>query len=190
VARRLRAAAEALRDARSHLDDLDARSGDGDAGATMAQGSEAVLEALDADRLSTGSPAVLAEELAGMAARSMGGSSGVLVSILLTTAARELGEGADVPAALRGGLGSVREHGGAEVGDRTLVDALEPALDALDEGVDAAARAARAGAESTASMTSARAGRSSYVRADALEGVADPGAEAVAVVLEAWARTA
>lgn len=190
VGQRLRAAAEALRDARSHLDDLDARSGDGDAGATMAQGSDAVLEALEADRLSTGSPAVLAEELAGMAARSMGGSSGVLVSILLTTAARELGEGAAAASALRSGLASVRDHGGAEVGDRTLVDALAPALDALDEGVDAAARAARAGAESTASMTSARAGRSSYVRADALEGVADPGAEAVAVVLEAWARTA
>ncbi len=117
----------------------------------------------------------------------MGGSSGVLVSILLTTTARELSGGADAATALRAGLASVRDHGGARVGDRTFVDALEPALEALPDGVEAAARAAREGADATGRMTTAKAGRSSYVREDQLDGVVDPGAEAVATVLEAWA---
>jgi ATP-dependent dihydroxyacetone kinase len=187
VAERLRAAAESLRDARERLDELDARTGDGDAGATLATGAEAVLQSLAEDELSTGSPEVLAEELAVIAARRMGGSSGVLVSILLTATARELSQGRDVGDALGSGLSSVRRHGGADVGHRTLVDALAPALEAWPQGVGPAARAARDGADSTAGMTTAQAGRASYVREEVLEGVPDPGAEAVALVLEAWA---
>ncbi len=183
----LGAAAQALLDHRSELDELDAASGDGDAGATLGAGAQAVVDALEADRLSTGSPALLAEEVAHLVARSMGGSSGVVVSILLTSVARSLGEGADLQAALHAGLASVQHHGGAEPGDRTMVDALAPAADAIDGGIDGAAAAAREGADGSASITSSKVGRSSHVPADKLDGVNDPGAEAVALVLEAWA---
>jgi dihydroxyacetone kinase len=71
-----------------------------------------------------------------------------------------------------------------------MLDALIPAVAALEAGEDlaAVAAAAAAGAARTASMTKARAGRSSYVREDALRGVPDPGAAAVAAVFEALAR--
>ena len=65
-----------------------------------------------------------------------------------------------------------------------MIDALAPALEALPGGLDAAAKAARAGADATARMKSARAGRSSYVSSSHLAGIPDPGAEAVATMLE------
>ena len=77
--------------------------------------------------------------------------------------------------------------GGARPGDRTMVDALAPALDALPQGLAAAAQAARQGADATARMTRAGAGRSSYLSADRLTGHNDPGAEGVARLLEALA---
>jgi len=187
VAAGLRAATGALLDARTRLDDLDARVGDGDAGTTIAGGATAVAEALEADRLSTGDPARLATELASLVEQRMGGSSGVVLSILLTAAAGAWTEGADVTAGLRAGLDRVGEHGDARAGGRTMVDALDPALGALTDGVRAAAGAARRGADGTAEVTTTVVGRSSYLREDVLRGVVDPGAEAVALVLEAWA---
>ena len=86
--------------------------------------------------------------------------------------------------ALISGLDRMRQIGGANPGDRTMVDALLPALDALNDGLPAAAAAARKGAEYTASLTSAKAGRASYINAEQLEGHIDPGAEAVARLFE------
>jgi len=74
--------------------------------------------------------------------------------------------------------------GGAQPGDRTMIDALKPALEALPNGVDAAAKAARKGADFTATIVQAKAGRASYISADKLEGHNDPGAEAIAKLLE------
>jgi dihydroxyacetone kinase len=65
-----------------------------------------------------------------------------------------------------------------------MVDALSPALDAYDKGFAAAASAARAGANLTATYLSARAGRAAYINARQLEGHIDPGAEAVARLFE------
>ncbi|KEC73484.1 dihydroxyacetone kinase, ATP-dependent [Rhizobium leguminosarum bv. phaseoli CCGM1] len=111
----------------------------------------------------------------------MGGSSGVLLSIFFTAAAKAMADKPDIPAALLAGLDRMTFYGGAEVGDRTMVDALSPALHALASGgIAAAARAAASGAESTKAMTRARAGRSSYVGERDLADVADPGAVAVA----------
>jgi dihydroxyacetone kinase len=81
----------------------------------------------------------------------------------------------------------MQHYGGAKRGDRTMLDALIPAVDALDQGLQAAAQTARQGAEHTATLTHAHAGRASYVPAHALAGVVDPGAEAVARVFEALA---
>ena len=178
---------EALIAQEPHLNALDARVGDGDTGTTFAVAGRAVLSAIDTlplaahDRLCAAIGRRLSE--------NMGGTSGVLLSIFAAAAGRALGAGASWPAALREGLNQMRFYGGAAPGDRTMLDALTPAVAALERGagLNAAARAARAGAEATASMTSARAGRSSYLAASELEGVVDPGAAAIATAFEAVA---
>ncbi|PZP61552.1 MAG: glycerol kinase [Pseudoxanthomonas spadix] len=193
LAQALGQAAETLVAAKEELDALDAKVGDGDAGSTFAQGASAVLEALQADTLSTGTPAQLAQELAALVEHSMGGSSGVLLSIMLTSAAQALTDSASWPEALERGLARMQETGGAGQGDRTMLDALIPAVAALrarPEDLSAAAAVARKGADATSQMAKAQAGRSAAVRAEALEGVVDPGAEAVARAFEAFARAA
>ncbi|MDX8466464.1 dihydroxyacetone kinase subunit DhaK [Mesorhizobium sp. VK23B] len=166
------------------LNGLDAKAGDGDTGSTVATGARSVL-----DRIGT---LPLADKAATLAAigdalgSSMGGSSGVLLSIFFTAAAQSLNGGAPLSKALLAGLDRMTFYGGAKVGDRTMVDALEPALKALDAGgLEVAARAARHGAETTAAMQKAKAGRSAYIgrKLD----IADPGAFAVA---EAFAAVA
>jgi ATP-dependent dihydroxyacetone kinase len=182
--------AQALIAAQAELDALDAQTGDGDAGSTFAAGASALQQALDEDTLATGQAAALAHGLAATIERSMGGSSGVLLSILFTTAATELEAGHGWVPALHAGLARMQHYGGAQRGDRTMLDALLPALDALarGDGIDAAARAARAGADATAQLTRAGAGRSAAVPAHALRGVIDPGAAAVARAFAAWER--
>ena len=86
--------------------------------------------------------------------------------------------------ALMAGLERMQEIGGAKPGDRTMIDALSPALAALEVGLDAAARAARDGANHTATLTKANAGRASYINAEQLHGHVDPGGEAVARLFE------
>jgi dihydroxyacetone kinase len=121
----------------------------------------------------------------------MGGSSGILLSIGVSAMSSALTGGAqpDWPAALSEGLLRIQHYGGAKEGDRTMLDALIPAVTALKAGNDlaAAAAAARRGADHTATMKNARAGRSSYVPEAALHGVPDPGAVAMASVFEALA---
>jgi hypothetical protein len=86
--------------------------------------------------------------------------------------------------ALQTGLARMRQIAGANPGDRTMVDALLPTLDALDKGLAKSAKAAREGADYTATLTKAEAGRSTYINADQLTGHVDPGAEAVARLFE------
>ncbi|RKR04214.1 homodimeric dihydroxyacetone kinase [Kushneria sinocarnis] len=183
--------AEAIRDSEAELDELDARTGDGDAGATFAAGARAILEALKQDRLSTGDDAELAGELGRLFASAMGGSSGVLLSILMTATAQALEAGSDWPNALQAGVERMQHYGGAQEGDRTLLDALIPAVRTLVEGnpMADAARRAREGADATAKLERAGAGRSAQVPSESLSGVVDPGAEAIARALEALARS-
>jgi dihydroxyacetone kinase len=121
----------------------------------------------------------------------MGGSSGILLSIGVSAMGATLASAAttDWPAALLEGVHRIQYYGGAKAGDRTMIDALLPAATALQAGENlaAAAAAARRGADSTATMKSARAGRSSYVPEAALRGVPDPGAVPMASVFEALA---
>ncbi|MGZ2456004.1 dihydroxyacetone kinase subunit DhaK [Rhizobium sp. IY2] len=163
----------------SELNRLDSRVGDGDTGSTVASGARSVLARLD--MLPLDRPAATLASLGDILGTSMGGSSGVLLSIFFTAAAKAMADKADISAALLAGLDRMTFYGGAGVGDRTMVDALSPALQALESGdITAAARAAAAGAESTKTMMKARAGRASYVGERDLAGVADPGAVAVA----------
>jgi len=113
----------------------------------------------------------------------------VLMSIFFTAAGQALHDGKTLADALLSGLAQMKQYGGADLGDRTLIDALQPALGALQKSdIQAAAQAAKKGADATASMQKAGAGRSSYVNKDNLDGVTDPGAVAVAEVFAALAR--
>ena len=117
--------------------------------------------------------------------QTMGGSSGVLLAIFFTAAGDAASSGLSMVAALKEGLNRMQQIGGAQPGDRTMVDALKPALEALEShGLAQAAQAARKGAIHTASITKAKAGRASYINAEQLQGHIDPGAEAVARLFE------
>ena len=175
-----------LIDAERDLNALDAKSGDGDTGSTLAGAARALRSALDS--LPLADESALLRAIGVELSQTMGGSSGVLLAICFAAAGDAAAGGLTRIEALESGLGRVREVGGAEPGDRTMVDALQPALDALGDGLAAAARAAREGADATAGMTRARAGRAAYVGADRLAGHNDPGAEAVARLFEGLAE--
>jgi len=174
--------ADALISAETDLNSLDAKSGDGDTGSTLATAAKALKEALD--RMPLADVTQLLPALGNELGQTMGGSSGVILAIFFNAAGDASSGGATLPEALQQGLARVSEVGGATVGDRTMIDALAPALDALPEGMAPAAKAARAGAQSTASIVQAKAGRAAYVPAENLKGHNDPGAEAVALVFE------
>lgn len=177
---------DALIAKQAELDALDAKVGDGDTGSTLATAARAIRSELDA--LPFADAAALCAALSHRLSTVMGGTSGVLLAIFTAAMGTRVGS-AGWPAALREGLRRVQEYGGAKLGDRTMLDALDPAIGVLEttNNLGAAARAAAEGAARTASMSKARAGRSSYVREDALAGIADPGAAAVAAVFEAMA---
>jgi dihydroxyacetone kinase len=168
------------------LNALDAKSGDGDTGSTLAGAARALVGALD--RLPLADHTQLYRAIGLELSQTMGGSSGVLLAIFFAAAGDAASSGLTMRDALLAGLERMQEIGGARLGDRTMVDALHPALLALDGGLRAATAAARKGADLTATMRIAKAGRASYVSADKLGGHADPGAEAVARLFEALGR--
>lgn len=170
----------------NRLNALDAKVGDGDTGSTFAQGARDIAQRLEKKQLPLNDVSTLLLLVGERLATVMGGSSGVLMSIFFTAAGQTLHDGQPLPEALLSGLAQMKQYGGADLGDRTLIDALQPALEALQKGdLQAAAQAADAGAEATANMVKAGAGRSSYVNKENLEGVTDPGAVAVAEVFKA-----
>lgn len=173
---------EVLIAAEDDLNALDAKSGDGDTGSTLAGASRALIAAMD--RLPLADHTQLYRAIGLELNQTMGGSSGVLLAIFFAAAGDASSSGLLTKDALKTGLARMQEIGGAQLGDRTMVDALHPALDALAEGIDAAAKAARAGADYTATLVKANAGRASYISASQLEGHVDPGAEAVARLFE------
>ncbi|MEZ5796970.1 MAG: dihydroxyacetone kinase subunit DhaK [Paracoccaceae bacterium] len=172
----------ALIAAEPDLNALDAKSGDGDTGSTLAGAARALQAALD--RLPLADPTQLYRAIGMELSQTMGGSSGVLLAIFFAAAGDASASGRDWTGALAAGLDRVMQVGGARPGDRTMIDALAPALAALPQGLPAAAQAARQGATATAGMTRAKAGRASYLSADKLKGFNDPGAEGVARLLE------
>lgn len=172
--------------AEADLNALDAKSGDGDTGTTLATAARALIAALD--RMPLADTTQLLRAVGMELSQTMGGSSGVLLAIFFTAAGDATASGKDVVGALRAGLDRVSQVGGAQAGDRTFIDALAPALAALPGGLAAAAAAARKGADSTAAMVRARAGRSAYLAAEKLAGFNDPGAEGVARLFEGQAR--
>ncbi|ROP34629.1 dihydroxyacetone kinase subunit DhaK [Pseudokineococcus lusitanus] len=197
--RTLRRWAGDVETAHGDLTRLDRLAGDGDFGDNVRGGLRRVVARLDADGPASRRSGADALAAAGeVFLDEVGGTSGPMVGLMLAelaaAAERAGGETAADDAAwrdgLRAGLAAVRRVGGAEPGDRTLVDALDPAVRALADGgslADAAAAAA-AGADATARVR-ARRGRAAYL-GDRVVGTPDPGAVAMAMLLRAAAGDA
>ncbi|CAH1262273.1 TKFC [Branchiostoma lanceolatum] len=193
------AVCNSLMTAEEQLNDLDRACGDGDCGSTLAKGAKAILSALgsaDTPGLPCQTPAVLLQEMATIVEKSMGGASGGLYSLFLTAGAQSVMTSvtpASWTAALKAGVASIIRYGGANPGDRTMLDPLHSASEVLQalqgETADTmatlkeAVEAAENSAQRTASMA-ARAGRASYVSTDRLTRP-DPGAQAVAIWMRA-----
>jgi dihydroxyacetone kinase len=173
--------------AENDLNILDAKSGDGDTGSTLAGAARAMKGSLDLLPLAdlTQLFRAIGDELS----QTMGGSSGVILAIFFGATGDACANGKPIPKALLAALERISQVGGAVKGDRTMIDALEPALQALPDGIARAASQAREGATQTASMGRAKAGRASYVPEENLIGHKDPGAEAVARLFEGLAKS-
>lgn len=173
----------------SNLNRLDAKVGDGDTGSTFATEARSIKAHLA--QMPMADIGDLFSFLGEKLSSSMGGSSGILLAIMFSAAGTAVKQGKSWSIGLQSGLARMKQYGGAQLGHRTMIDALEPALDEIVAGgsIAKAAAAARAGADGTANMKHARAGRSSYVSAANLLGVNDPGAEAIALLLEDLAGT-
>lgn len=192
--------AESVKDQRDYLTQLDAAIGDGDHGVNMDRGFEAVGKALAAQdgAIPPGKLLILAGKTL---VSTVGGASGPLWGTAFRHAGRALGDadefgGQDLLAALRAALDGVVELGAAQPGDKTMVDALGPAIDALASSLDAgepldtALAAASAAAEEGARATvplQARKGRASYLGERSI-GHQDPGATSAALIMAALQR--
>jgi phosphoenolpyruvate---glycerone phosphotransferase subunit DhaL len=194
----MREASAAVAVEADHLTQLDSAIGDGDHGVNMTRGFTAVVEAVDGSEEPPGKQLILAGKTL---VSKVGGASGPLWGTALRRAGRAVGsadalEGMQLVDALTAGLAGVVELGAAEPGDKTMVDALAPAIVALraaleegqplDAAVAAAADAAEAGARATVPMQ-ARKGRASYLGERSV-GHQDPGATSTAVIVRALGR--
>jgi dihydroxyacetone kinase len=181
--------AEALEAAEPRLTALDSHAGDGDLGASMTRGAEALRALPEA---SYASPERLLADIAAALRRSIAGSSGPLYAAALLRAAQHLAgnaapDEADWLDAFDGAIAALRQIGGAAAGDRTMLDALIPAAEAWrrDDWL-AVSDTASAAAEATASMRP-RMGRAAYL-GDRAIGQPDGGAVAVAIWIAAIAE--
>jgi dihydroxyacetone kinase len=185
--------ADALDAAEDELTALDSRAGDGDLGISMVRGA-AAIRSLPEEAWDT--PAIALVALGNALRRAIAGSSGPFYATALIRAARSLEAGAPLPAdwakSFADAVASIGALGGAKPGDRTMLDALVPAAEALTRRVQqgaslaeawrSAVQAAEEGCAGTASMRP-RLGRAAYLGDRAL-GAADAGASAVVV----WMR--
>ena len=190
----------AVRAEAEYLTQLDAAIGDGDHGTNMRRGFDAVDKAMaveDGDQ----PPGKLLILVGKTLIATVGGASGPLYGTAFRRAGRSLGSagsfgGPELVTALDEAIAGVVDLGAAQPGDKTMIDALQPAVDALRSGVDAgegldaalgaAAEAADEGARATVPMQ-ARKGRASYLGERSI-GHQDPGATSSALVIRALER--
>jgi dihydroxyacetone kinase-like protein len=179
----------------NYLCDLDAAIGDGDHGANLARGFTAVAAKLG----TPDTPAALFKSAGMTLIGTVGGASGPLYGTLFIEMGKEAGERATLDAAawekiLAAGLAGVMARGKAQPRDKTMIDALDPAVAALQGATDlgvalaASAEAAAQGARATIPMI-AHKGRASYL-GDRAIGHQDPGATSLAILLSVLAETA
>jgi dihydroxyacetone kinase-like protein len=201
VQRWLREAATAVHEQRDYLTQLDAAIGDADHGANMDRGFSAVLAKLNgaAESLPPGKVLVTAGSTL---VSTVGGASGPLWGTALRRAGRSLGDAAEFDGgrladALDAALAGVVELGAAREGDKTMVDALAPAVRALRErlaegaeiadALTAARAASEEGMRATVPLQAAK-GRASYLGERSI-GHQDPGATSTALILAALERS-
>ena len=201
VHRWLEQAAASLREQRDYLTQLDAAIGDADHGTNMDRGFTAVVEKLSAtdDAVSPGRVLITA---GGTLVSTVGGASGPLWGTALRRAGRALGDAEEfgsieLTSALDAALEGVVELGAAEEGEKTMVDALAPAVRALRESlaggaslsdaVQAAFEASEEGMRATVPLQASK-GRASYLGERSI-GHQDPGATSTVLILGALAQT-
>ncbi|MCZ2823365.1 MULTISPECIES: dihydroxyacetone kinase subunit DhaL [unclassified Modestobacter] len=189
--------ARAVTEHRDELTELDSAIGDADHGTNMHRGMTAAVAALDASPPADG--AALLKTVAMTMISKVGGTSGPLYGTLFLRMSGALDDGspAAFAAAFRAGVEGVVARGKAELQDKTMVDALLPAADALTEAIGAgqeldtalraAADAAARGRDSVTPLV-ARKGRASYLGERSADHV-DPGAESAVLLVEAAAAT-
>jgi dihydroxyacetone kinase-like protein len=181
---------------RDHLTQLDAAIGDADHGINLARGFSAIAAAMDQAATPTPGSVLI---LAGSTLISkVGGASGPLYGMALRQAGKSLGDTADaslpeLAASLEAALAGVQKLGAAREGEKTMVDALAPAVAALQKAISegarapealaAAATAAAEGAQATISMHALK-GRASYLGPRSV-GHEDPGAASTAIIMGA-----
>ncbi|MFK0009111.1 dihydroxyacetone kinase subunit DhaL [Paenarthrobacter sp. NPDC090520] len=197
----LKLSAEAMAEHRTELIELDRAIGDSDHGENMDRGFQAVLQKLDESPPETPGAALKAAAMALMS--KVGGAAGPLYGTAYLRAATALGDATDLDAAavvsaLVAARDGVVARGKAEPGDKTMIDAWTPAVEAAqkvaDDGGDAlaaleaAAEAAESGAVATEPLV-ARKGRASYL-GERSAGHRDPGAQSTALLLRAAAAAA
>jgi dihydroxyacetone kinase-like protein len=194
----VREMAAAMEEHRRYLTKLDSEIGDGDHGNNMHRGFQAVLERLHGADPS--SPADVLKTVSMALVSRVGGAAGPLYGTAFLRASSALQDKDEISAqdaaeALEAALGGIKQRGKAEAGDKTIVDALEPAVEAakgaaadgsVAQVFRAAADAAEKGAEATVPLT-ARKGRASYL-GDRARGHRDPGATSTYYLLDAAAR--
>jgi dihydroxyacetone kinase-like protein len=194
----VRVMAETVVENEKYFGDLDAVVGDGDFGYSMARGFEIVLS--DWDGFDRTDISTFLKKIAVVITSRIGGTSGPIwgtgfLRAATTAAGAESLDAEQIAAMLRAAVAGIKARGGAEVGDKTLLDALVPATETIeeqakagssaDETLRAAAVTARAAAEATRPML-AKKGRAAYTGERSV-GTLDAGAVAVAVLFEALA---
>lgn len=191
---------------KDHLTQLDSAIGDADHGANLDRGMAAVVAGLGPGgsdpAVAAGTPGAIAKATGMTLIRTVGGASGPLYGTFFLRFASAAGDraeldGAALAAALRAGVEGIAARGRSAVGDKTMLDTLFPALDALDgalaAGSDlaaalvAAADAAEAGRDATIPLV-AHKGRASYL-GERSAGHADPGATSAALLVRAAVGT-
>jgi phosphoenolpyruvate---glycerone phosphotransferase subunit DhaL len=195
----VRAFAWLVAENKDSLTDLDAAIGDGDHGANMDRGMRAAVAALDETTPATA--AALFSKVGMTVVSTVGGASGPLFGTLFLRIGAALGDTAEISltqfaTALRAGLDGIVARGKAEPGDKTMYDALAPAVTALETAASAgtdkadalklALSAAESGRDATTPML-ARKGRASYLGERSV-GHQDPGATTVALLMAAAIR--
>lgn len=193
-------AAVDIAEQRDYLVDLDRAIGDGDHGENMDRGFTAALEALG--QAQPGSVAEVLKTVAKTLMSTVGGAAGPLYGTAFLRASKAAGDGeldgAGAAAVIAGALEGIQARGKATTGEKTMVDAWTPALEAAraaaESGSDAAAvfeaaaTAAEAGAAATEPMRATK-GRASYLGERSI-GHLDPGAVSTSLILRAAARAA
>lgn len=183
VRTRIVAGCEAVIKAEPTITEYDTIVGDGDCGYTLRDGAKQVLQFINGKDLAR-LPQVV-NDLVHDLEINMGGTSGALYCIYLTALASSLSTEASVAKALQVALQELLKYTRARLGDRTMMDALIPFVDTLEatNDFDAALSKARAGVDGTKTMQ-AQLGRSSYLDDSATQGVPDPGAYGLLILLE------